>query len=82
MDYQPTLDSLNKRPVPDWYEDAKFGIFIHWGLYSIPGFASRYGTIAEVFRDRYDAAVAETPYTEWYCNAISAAVCRGVPVPV
>ncbi|MBV9991984.1 MAG: alpha-L-fucosidase [Alphaproteobacteria bacterium] len=70
MTYQPTLKSLNAHPVPDWYEDAKFGIFIHWGLYSVPGFASRYGTIAEVFATRYDTAVAETPYTEWYCNAI------------
>lgn len=70
MAYEPTLRSLNAHPVPDWYEDAKFGIFIHWGLYSVPGFASRYGTIAEVFSTRYDTAVAETPYTEWYCNAI------------
>lgn len=68
--YEPTLTSLNAHPVPDWYEDAKFGIFIHWGLYSVPGFASRYGTITEVFSTRYDNAVAETPYTEWYCNAI------------
>ena len=70
MTYEPTLQSLNSHPVPAWYDDAKFGIFIHWGLYSIPAFASRFGTIGEVFRDRYDIAVAETPYTEWYCNAI------------
>ncbi|HEX4859861.1 MAG TPA: alpha-L-fucosidase, partial [Rhizomicrobium sp.] len=70
MPYDPTLASLNTHPVPAWYDDAKFGIFIHWGLYSIPAFASRFGTIGEVFRDRYDTAVAETPYTEWYCNAI------------
>jgi alpha-L-fucosidase len=66
----PTLETLVARPVPEWYEDAKFGIFIHWGLFSIPAFASRHGTIAETFRDRYDIAVAETPYTEWYANAI------------
>ncbi|CAK8677745.1 unnamed protein product [Clavelina lepadiformis] len=38
--YSPTWESLDKRPLPQWYDDAKFGIFIHWGLYSVPGFAS------------------------------------------
>ena len=33
MTYEPTLASLNAHPVPQWYEDAKFGIFIHWGLF-------------------------------------------------
>ena len=32
-------NSLNSRPSPQWYEDAKFGIFIHWGLYSVPSYA-------------------------------------------
>ena len=34
--YTPDWESLDKRPVPSWFEDAKFGIFIHWGLYSVP----------------------------------------------
>ena len=29
--YEPTWDSLDKRPLPAWYDEAKFGIFIHWG---------------------------------------------------
>jgi alpha-L-fucosidase len=70
MAFRPTLTSLNAHPVPDWFEDAKFGIFIHWGLFSVPGFATRHGSIAEAFRDHYDTAVARTPYTEWYWNAI------------
>ncbi len=70
MTFQPTLESLNAHTVPKWYEDAKFGIFIHWGLFAIPGFASRSGSISDAFRDRYDTAVAHTPYTEWYWNAI------------
>jgi alpha-L-fucosidase len=37
--YQPTWASLDTRPVPAWYKDAKFGIFIHWGVYSVPAFA-------------------------------------------
>src|SRR3546814_18217969 len=53
-----------------WYEDAKFGIFIHWGLFSVPGFAGSRGSIGEIFARQYDLAVAQTPYTEWYANAI------------
>jgi len=37
--YEPTLESLNRHPLPEWYADAKLGIFIHWGLYSVPGWA-------------------------------------------
>ncbi|NLP48886.1 MAG: alpha-L-fucosidase [Clostridiales bacterium] len=37
--YQNNWESLNSRPVPGWFEDAKFGIFIHWGLYSVPAYA-------------------------------------------
>ena len=37
--YQPTWESLDARPAPAWYLDAKFGIFIHWGVYSVPSFA-------------------------------------------
>ena len=44
--YEATWESLDSRETPDWFPDAKFGIFIHWGLYSVPSFAPR-GTYAE-----------------------------------
>ena len=34
--YEPKWESLDRRPLPAWYADAKFGIFIHWGVYSVP----------------------------------------------
>lgn len=34
---QYTWESLSKRPVPKWFDDAKFGIMIHWGPYSVIG---------------------------------------------
>jgi alpha-L-fucosidase len=37
--YQPTWESVDSRPTPRWFSDAKFGIFIHWGVYSVPSFA-------------------------------------------
>lgn len=36
--YQASWESLQKYEVPAWYLDAKFGIFIHWGVYSVPAF--------------------------------------------
>lgn len=39
----PTWESLNQRPYPQWFGDAKLGIFIHWGLYSVPAYAGKEG---------------------------------------
>ncbi len=36
--YEPTWDSIDKRPLPSWYDEAKFGIFLHWGVFSVPSF--------------------------------------------
>lgn len=36
--FEPTWASLANFSIPGWYQDAKFGIFIHWGLYSVPAF--------------------------------------------
>ncbi len=40
--YQATWQSLSKYECPEWYRDAKFGIFIHWGVYSVPAFGSEW----------------------------------------
>lgn len=52
FDYLPTWPSLDSRPLPPWYNDAKFGIFIHWGVYSVPAFAQ--------------AEEGESACAEWY----------------
>jgi len=36
--YEPAWKSLIKHPVPEWFKDAKFGIYTHWGIYSVPAF--------------------------------------------
>ena len=38
--YDARWDSLDKRPIPQWFNDAKFGIFIHWGVYSVPAWGA------------------------------------------
>ncbi|MFT4031796.1 MAG: alpha-L-fucosidase [Siphonobacter sp.] len=54
--YEPTWASIDSRRVPTWFEDAKFGIFIHWGLFSVPA----YGPTARDGVGVYDR------YAEWY----------------
>ena len=67
--FQPILESLRQHVVPDWYHDAKLGIFIHWGLYSVPGWAPPGGDIDQQVRDQgWSAMFANNPYSEWYLN--------------
>lgn len=40
---QPTWESIEKRGYPQWFSDAKLGIFIHWGVYSVSSYASAEG---------------------------------------
>ena len=40
--FRPDWESLQAYQIPDWYQDAKFGIFIHWGVYSVPAFGSEW----------------------------------------
>ena len=40
--YRADWDSLQKYEAPKWYRDAKFGIFIHWGVYSVPAFGNEW----------------------------------------
>jgi len=68
--YEPTLESLRRHPVPDWYHDAKLGIFVHWTMASVPAFAPRDCDILELLRTRYRDLQAFTPYVEWYENAL------------
>ena len=40
--YKDTWESLSQYQAPDWYQKKKFGIFIHWGVYSVPAFGSEW----------------------------------------
>ena len=72
MIYQPTLKSLHEHPVPQWYKDAKLGIFVHWGLYSVPAWAPTGYSIKELLKKMNTGEVKEfeSPYAEWYQNNI------------
>lgn len=40
--YKDTWESLSRHPIPQWYQDAKLGIFIHWGIYSVPAYGNEW----------------------------------------
>ena len=74
--YEASWMSLNQHPVPQWYEDAKFGIFIHWGLYSVPAWApTLHGNKMGFDWSRLEADPGywfrNNPYAEWYLNTMS-----------
>jgi alpha-L-fucosidase len=67
------LEALDRRSVPRWYTDAKLGIFVHWGLYSIPAFAERTDGDYSAFMRELAAgkdARSNVPYAEFYLNAL------------
>ncbi len=40
--YEPTWESLKTHELPEWFDDAKLGIFIHWGIYSVPAYKNEW----------------------------------------
>ena len=67
--FLPTIESLNTHQVPSWFHDAKFGIFIHWGMSSIPAFAPT----DDDFDDGFEGNLRlfeQSPYAEWYQNSL------------
>jgi alpha-L-fucosidase len=54
--YQPTWESLDRHQMPQWYDDAKIGLSMHWGVYSVPAWAPREKGIS---------------YAEWYGNRMN-----------
>lgn len=40
--FEPTWESLHKNEIPEWLVDAKFGVYAHWGLYSVPAFETEW----------------------------------------
>lgn len=55
--YDPTWNSLARHPVPPWYRDAKFGIYCHWGIYSVPAFGNEWYS-----RTMYQKGTAENQH--------------------
>jgi len=65
--YEATIESLDQHALPQWYDDAKLGIFIHWGLYSVPGWAPLQHPEHDFSSQDY---IINDPYAEWYLNVL------------
>jgi len=71
MTFQPTLESVRQHKLPDWFQRAKLGIFIHWGLYSVPAWAPPGQDIDKQIAEKgWRAMFANNPYAEWYLNSL------------
>jgi alpha-L-fucosidase len=71
MAFEPTLESVRQHVLPEWFSKAKLGIFIHWGLYSVPAWAPPGDDIdRQVAEKGWQAMFANNPYAEWYQNSL------------
>lgn len=68
--FAPDPKSLRTHPIPTWFEDAKFGVFVHWSLSCVPAFAPRAGSLTELLQTRFHQIQKYSPYAEWYWNAM------------
>jgi len=71
MPSKATLEALRSRPLAEWFDNAKLGIFVHWGIFSVPAwapFGDDYQTLIK--RKGYKYQLANNPYAEWYLNTI------------
>lgn len=84
--FEPTVESLSRHELPGWFADAKLGIMVSWGLFSVPAWAPLDTRLLEILEriftegDDVDIAglisgnpdvVASSPYAEWYQNSMA-----------
>ena len=65
--FEPTWESIRSHQVPEWFHDAKLGIMVCWGLYSVPAWAPPTGELGKI---DWDVWFEQNPYAEWYWNSL------------
>ncbi len=70
MTYTSDRKSIKSHQVPDWFHNDKLGIFIHWGLYSVPAFAITGINLIESEKRGQEVHFKNNPYAEWYLNSL------------
>jgi len=68
--FEATVESLKQHHVPTWFRDAKLGIFIHWGLYSVPAWAEPRDINKIVKDEGWESLFRNNSYAEWYLNSM------------
>jgi len=67
-----TFESLQQRVMPQWFPDAKFGIFVHYFPSAVPAYAPIMDDPFTLAREKGDfIAFTESPYAEWYMNSLA-----------
>lgn len=66
--FRPNWNSLRDHQLPAWYDASKLGIFVHWGLYSVPAFAPPTGELGSIPDTEW---FVNNPYSEWYYNSVN-----------
>ena len=66
-DERPEIYRRFEHETPQWFADAKLGIFIHWGPYSVPAWAEPTGELGTIELHEW---MKHNPYAEWYANTI------------
>ncbi len=69
--YEANWDSLNQRPMPNWFQDAKFGVFIHWGVYSVPAWGAK-EQYAEWYWEKMANRKPENPWWQFHVENFGA----------
>ena len=69
---QRASGAMTDRALPQWFDDAKFGIFVHWTAAAVPAFAPVGPSPFELAAEQGpEAAFAQSPYVEWYQNSLA-----------
>jgi alpha-L-fucosidase len=59
------------RPLPGWFANAKLGLMVHWGPYSVPAWAERSGSLQQLWAKKGPGYYFKhNPYAEWYSNTM------------
>ncbi len=67
MNGAKSFEELSERDLPQWYADTPFGIFIHWGAYSVSAWGEPIGALGTI---EWETWFKHNPYSEWYFNTI------------
>lgn len=71
MVFEPTEESLREHQVPDWFQDAKLGVLVHFGLYSVPGWGATVKDVQEeVAVSGWENWFRRHPASEYYLNSL------------
>ncbi|MDR3344394.1 MAG: alpha-L-fucosidase [Oscillospiraceae bacterium] len=65
--------NIHREKQPDWFRQSRLGIFIHWGVYSVPAYAPDKGEDIGTILSRCGSEYfyRRTPYAEWYQNSMA-----------